>query len=51
MEQVLSAGQAEFISMSRPFINDPEFPNKLRGWHAGTLRLSFGEQLLAKTGR
>lgn len=30
MEQVLSAGQAEFISMCRPFINDPEFPSKLR---------------------
>lgn len=37
MERVLAAGQAEFISMSRPFINDPELPNKLR---AGTTERS-----------
>jgi 2,4-dienoyl-CoA reductase-like NADH-dependent reductase (Old Yellow Enzyme family) len=30
MEKVLQAGQADFISMCRPLINDPDFPNQLR---------------------
>ena len=30
MESVLSSGHADFISLSRPLINDPEFPNRLR---------------------
>ncbi|MBN2043781.1 MAG: NADH:flavin oxidoreductase [Anaerolineales bacterium] len=30
MEQVLAAGEADFISMCRPLINDPAFPNKLK---------------------
>ena len=30
MEAVLSSGHADFIALSRPLINDPEFPNLLR---------------------
>jgi len=30
MEKILFDGDADFISMCRPLINDPEFPNKLR---------------------
>jgi 2,4-dienoyl-CoA reductase-like NADH-dependent reductase (Old Yellow Enzyme family) len=30
MDQVLSDGDADFISICRPLINDPGFPNKLR---------------------
>jgi 2,4-dienoyl-CoA reductase-like NADH-dependent reductase (Old Yellow Enzyme family) len=30
MEKVLSGGDADFISVCRPLINDPGFPNKLR---------------------
>jgi 2,4-dienoyl-CoA reductase-like NADH-dependent reductase (Old Yellow Enzyme family) len=30
MEKVLTAGEADFISMCRPLINDPAFPNKLK---------------------
>ncbi len=31
MESVLASGDADLISMSRPLINDPEFPNLMRG--------------------
>lgn len=34
MERVLAAGEADFISMCRPLINDPAFPNKLRSGEA-----------------
>jgi 2,4-dienoyl-CoA reductase-like NADH-dependent reductase (Old Yellow Enzyme family) len=37
MEEVLASGAADFISMCRPLINDPAFPNKLR---AGELEKS-----------
>jgi 2,4-dienoyl-CoA reductase-like NADH-dependent reductase (Old Yellow Enzyme family) len=30
MEKILGDGDADFISMCRPLINDPDFPNKLR---------------------
>jgi 2,4-dienoyl-CoA reductase-like NADH-dependent reductase (Old Yellow Enzyme family) len=30
MERVLTSGEADFISICRPLINDPDFPNKLR---------------------
>ncbi|MBT3240468.1 MAG: NADH:flavin oxidoreductase [Chloroflexi bacterium] len=30
MESVLANGEADFISLCRPLINDPDFPNKLR---------------------
>jgi 2,4-dienoyl-CoA reductase-like NADH-dependent reductase (Old Yellow Enzyme family) len=30
MEEVLASGDADLISMSRPLINDPEFPNLMR---------------------
>jgi 2,4-dienoyl-CoA reductase-like NADH-dependent reductase (Old Yellow Enzyme family) len=30
MESVLASGDADLISMSRPLINDPEFPNLMR---------------------
>ncbi len=30
MERILEDGDADFISMCRPLINDPEFPNQLR---------------------
>jgi 2,4-dienoyl-CoA reductase-like NADH-dependent reductase (Old Yellow Enzyme family) len=30
MEKILADGDADFISMCRPLINDPEFPNQLR---------------------
>lgn len=30
MEEVLASGDVDFISMCRPLINDPAFPNKLR---------------------
>lgn len=30
MEQLLADGEVDFVSMSRPLINDPDFPNKLR---------------------
>jgi 2,4-dienoyl-CoA reductase-like NADH-dependent reductase (Old Yellow Enzyme family) len=30
MEQALGQGVADFISLSRPLINDPALPNKLR---------------------
>jgi 2,4-dienoyl-CoA reductase-like NADH-dependent reductase (Old Yellow Enzyme family) len=30
MERVLATGDADFISMARPLINDPYFPNKLK---------------------
>ena len=33
MEKVLADGDADFIPLCRPLINDPDFPNKLR---AGT---------------
>lgn len=33
-ERILATGQAEFISMARPLIRDPELPNK---WRAGSL--------------
>jgi 2,4-dienoyl-CoA reductase-like NADH-dependent reductase (Old Yellow Enzyme family) len=30
MEQILESGDADFVSMCRPLINDPNFPNLLR---------------------
>jgi 2,4-dienoyl-CoA reductase-like NADH-dependent reductase (Old Yellow Enzyme family) len=30
MEKVLTDGYADFVSLCRPLINDPDFPNKLR---------------------
>lgn len=30
MEKVLADGYADFVSLCRPLINDPDFPNKLR---------------------
>ncbi len=43
MERVLAAGEADFISMCRPLINDPAFPNKLKVRGAGEIRLHLGE--------
>lgn len=37
MEDVLNSGDADFISLCRPLINDPEFPNML---HSGKIEVS-----------
>ncbi len=41
-EQILKEGSADFVSLARPFLADPEFPNKARAGKSASINTCIG---------